>query len=155
MRHQRGRGFSNKSGQWPFGILCSANRYHASVGNSLGATHPLQRQAYSPYVKQTARRVAELVSARRAFIGCQISTPAACVNTREKQREREREREKREIPDHCTTMMFPVEILVRGNFGCACGTPYNGLPPTEGSRTRTTELSFDLVSPSRGRRVVR
>ncbi|KYM76165.1 hypothetical protein ALC53_13421 [Atta colombica] len=26
---------------------------HASAGNSLGATHPLQRQAHSPYVKQT------------------------------------------------------------------------------------------------------
>lgn len=33
---------------------------HASAGNSLGATHPLQRQAHSPYVKQTARPAAEL-----------------------------------------------------------------------------------------------
>ena len=56
---------------------------HASVGNSLGATHPLQRQAHSPYVKQTARRATELSQWRREpLLAAKQAHRAACVNAR-------------------------------------------------------------------------
>lgn len=56
---------------------------HASAGNSLGATHPLQRQAHSPYVKQTARRAAELSQWRgEPLLAAKQAHPVTYVNTR-------------------------------------------------------------------------
>ncbi|KYN02684.1 hypothetical protein ALC62_06484 [Cyphomyrmex costatus] len=56
---------------------------YASARNSLGATHPLQRQAHSPYVKQTARRATELSQWRgEPLLAAKQAHRATCVNAR-------------------------------------------------------------------------
>ncbi|TGZ53978.1 Uncharacterized protein DBV15_07652 [Temnothorax longispinosus] len=76
---------SINGGQWPFGILYARIDIHAFAGNSLGATHPLQRQAHSPYVKQTAWRArcgTQWRGESLYWLPSKQTGAAACVNTR-------------------------------------------------------------------------